>query len=120
MAERPEKDNRRGGRKGRRKVCAFCVDKVETIDYKDIARLMLDEYVGSLKEKGIAFTYDDKAVEFLAEHSCTGKSGARDLRNYIRKEVEDAVTNEIVYHGEGAISKINVTETDGKIKLETE
>ena len=89
-------------------------------NYKDIARLMLDEYVGSLKEKGIAFTYDDKAVEFLAEHSCTGKSGARDLRNYIRKEVEDAVTNEIVYHGEGAISKINVTETDGKIKLETE
>ena len=39
MAERPEKDNRRSGRKGRRKVCAFCVDKVETIDYKDIARL---------------------------------------------------------------------------------
>ena len=39
MAERPEKDNRRGGRKGRRKVCAFCVDKVENIDYKDVARL---------------------------------------------------------------------------------
>jgi len=26
------------GRK-RRKVCAFCVDKVETIDYKDTAKL---------------------------------------------------------------------------------
>ena len=39
MAERPEKDNRRSGRKGRRKVCAFCADKVETIDYKDAARL---------------------------------------------------------------------------------
>ena len=26
-------------RKGRRKVCQFCVDKVEHIDYKDIARL---------------------------------------------------------------------------------
>ena len=36
MAERNE--NRRG-RKGRRKVCSFCVDKVETIDYKDVARL---------------------------------------------------------------------------------
>ncbi len=23
----------------RRKVCAFCVDKVQTIDYKDVARL---------------------------------------------------------------------------------
>lgn len=37
--ERNDRDNRRGGRKGRRKVCAFCVDKVETIDYKDVAKL---------------------------------------------------------------------------------
>lgn len=29
----------RGPRKGRRKVCAFCVDKVEHIDYKDVAKL---------------------------------------------------------------------------------
>ena len=27
------------GRKPRRKVCAFCVDKIEYIDYKDINRL---------------------------------------------------------------------------------
>ncbi len=26
-------------RKGRRKVCAFCADKVEHIDYKDVPRL---------------------------------------------------------------------------------
>lgn len=26
-------------RKGRRKVCQFCADKVEHIDYKDLARL---------------------------------------------------------------------------------
>ncbi|HHX37110.1 MAG TPA: 30S ribosomal protein S18 [Clostridiaceae bacterium] len=35
-------DNRRGsfGRsRGRRKVCAFCVDKVDHIDYKDVNRL---------------------------------------------------------------------------------
>lgn len=31
--------NARGGRKSRRKVCAFCVEKVDTIDYKDTARL---------------------------------------------------------------------------------
>ena len=29
----------RGGRKPRRKVCAFCVDKIEYIDYKDVNRL---------------------------------------------------------------------------------
>ena len=27
------------GRRPRRKVCAFCVDKVENIDYKDAAKL---------------------------------------------------------------------------------
>lgn len=26
-------------RKSRKKVCAFCVDKVDTIDYKDVAKL---------------------------------------------------------------------------------
>lgn len=34
-----DKSDRRGMRKGRKKVCSFCVEKVETIDYKDIPRL---------------------------------------------------------------------------------
>lgn len=29
----------RRGRKGRRKVCAFCADKIDTVDYKEINRL---------------------------------------------------------------------------------
>ena len=38
--ERSERPERRGGnRKGRKKVCAFCVDKVQTVDYKDIPKL---------------------------------------------------------------------------------
>ena len=31
--------NYRPNRKPRRKVCAFCVDKVTEIDYKDVAKL---------------------------------------------------------------------------------
>lgn len=34
-----DKNDRRGGRKGRKKVCSFCVEKVEVIDYKDVPRL---------------------------------------------------------------------------------
>ncbi|NLS44712.1 MAG: 30S ribosomal protein S18 [Firmicutes bacterium] len=30
---------RERGRRGRKRVCGFCVDKVEGIDYKDVARL---------------------------------------------------------------------------------
>ena len=41
MAERNERPERpmRGGRKGHRKVCQFCADKCESIDYKDAAKL---------------------------------------------------------------------------------
>lgn len=41
MAERERNDkmDRRGPRKAKRKVCAFCADKVESIDYKDVAKL---------------------------------------------------------------------------------
>ena len=34
-----EKNSNRPTRKSRKKVCAFCVDKVEEIDYKDVQQL---------------------------------------------------------------------------------
>ncbi len=34
-----EKNDRSLHRKPRKKVCHFCVDRVEEIDYKDVARL---------------------------------------------------------------------------------
>ena len=34
-----EKNDRAMHRKARKKVCHFCVDRVEAIDYKDVARL---------------------------------------------------------------------------------
>ena len=34
-----EKNSNRPNRKSRKMVCAFCVDKVEEIDYKDVQKL---------------------------------------------------------------------------------
>ena len=34
-----DKSDRRPNKKGRKKVCAFCVEKVEKIDYNDAAKL---------------------------------------------------------------------------------
>ena len=34
-----DRSDRPRGRKGRKKVCAFCVDKIQEIDYKDVPRL---------------------------------------------------------------------------------
>ncbi|MBQ9413990.1 MAG: 30S ribosomal protein S18 [Clostridia bacterium] len=39
MSERTERPERPRGRKGRRKVCRFCAEKIDMIDYKDVARL---------------------------------------------------------------------------------
>ena len=88
-------------------------------DYKKIAALMLEEYVGSLKEKGIALTYDQAACALLAEKSIHGRSGARDLRNNIRRMVEDRIASILVERGEGAIAGVAVTGKDGELVLET-
>ena len=85
-------------------------------DYRDIAGLMLSEYVGSLKEKGIAFKYDDAACEELAKKSFGGKSGARDLRNAIRREVEDKIEAMLVERG--GISAVGVTAKEGGLLVE--
>ena len=39
MSEDRENVKRPAFRRSRKKVCQFCVDKAETIDYKDIAKL---------------------------------------------------------------------------------
>ncbi len=39
MSEKDFGKKFRGNRKPRRKVCQFCADKVESIDYKDVAKL---------------------------------------------------------------------------------
>ena len=81
-------------------------------DFVKIAALMLDEYIDTLREKGIEFRYDDAACRYLAEKSCSGSSGARDLRNLIRREVEDKITEQMILHGEGGIGAISLS-SDG-------
>ena len=65
-------------------------------DFQKIAVLMLDEYAVALKEKNISFQYDGKATRWLAEHAHGGKSGARDLRNLIRRQVEDRLAQQLI------------------------
>mgnify|MGYP000933572865 FL=1 len=82
---------------------------LNTDDFEAISHLMLNEYVDSLKERGIKLIYDDKATRYLAEHAIGGKSGARDLRNLIRREVEDKITSFIVENYDETITGISVT-----------
>lgn len=88
-------------------------------DYDRIAGLMLEEYVATLEEKGIRFTYDNEACRLLSKQSCGGKSGARDLRNTIRREVEEKIANAMIENGAGGISAIHVTSDGEQLILQT-
>ncbi len=88
-------------------------------DFVKIANLMLREYVETLREKGIDFRFDDAACRYLADKSCNGQSGARDLRNLIRKEVEDKITEQLILHGEGGISAISLSSDGETLTVET-
>ena len=90
-------------------------------DYQKIAALMLDEYVGSLKEKGLCFRYSEDACRLLAEKSIGGKSGARDIRNHIRRDVEDKIANLLVEKGggeNGSVSALALSARDQELVVE--
>ena len=88
-------------------------------DFVKIAKLMLEEYIPTLDEKHIRFTFDDKACEYLAKKSCSGKSGARDLRNTIRREVEEKIAEAMIQSQSGDLSAINVTSDGEQITVES-
>ncbi len=86
-------------------------------DFKKIAVLMLNEYVPVLKEKHIDFTYDDNACVLLAEKAYGGNSGARDLRNLIRREVEDKIAQSMIDFKDGTLSAIHLCAEDNNITI---
>ena len=88
-------------------------------DFVHIAKLMLEEYVPSLEEKHIKFTFDDNVCEYLAKKSCNGSSGARDLRNTIRREVEEQIANAMINAGIDSISGMYITSDGEKVELQT-
>lgn len=85
-------------------------------DYVSIAKLMIDEYVNSLNERGVTLKYDEKALEKLAEKSIDGSNGARDLRNLIRKEVEDKLSDLIIKNGSFNLGEVTLT-ADPELEL---
>ena len=77
-------------------------------DYVEIARLMLDELVEPLADRGITLRYSEAALSALATAAHGGKRGARDLRNVIRRQVENVLSAEIVARYEVPPSAVTV------------
>ncbi len=86
-------------------------------DFKKIAVLMLDELKEPLSDKGIEFGYSVDAVNLIAEESVGGKRGARDLRNNIRRNVEDKIATLIIDSIETPLTNVFIEAENGQIIL---
>jgi ATP-dependent Clp protease ATP-binding subunit ClpA len=86
-------------------------------DFRRIAALMLDEFKPALAEKGVHFDYEDEVLSLIAERAFGQKSGARDIRKVIRKEIEDRITSLIVEAGENPPALLKVVPEGGQIGL---
>ncbi|MBQ3137101.1 MAG: AAA family ATPase [Clostridia bacterium] len=86
-------------------------------DYKKISELLLSELKGSLKEKSIDLKWTQDVNGYLAKKSEGGSRGARDLRNLIRKEVEDSIANIIIDNADSPVSAIAIEVKDDEIVL---
>ena len=86
-------------------------------NFRDIARIMLDELKTSLADKGFGFLYDDGVVDVLVKKSYSAAYGARNLRRCIQKELEDPMANLIIDAFEHPVTQLKATAEDGQIKL---
>ena len=82
-----------------------------------IANILIDEFRGPLKDKGIKLTVGEGVCEIIAEMSEDGGRGARDIRRTIRKTVEDEVANILIDNATTLINEIVVSAAEGKISV---
>lgn len=90
---------------------------LEIDDFKEIAKIMMNDLKQALDERGINFTYTDEACDFIAEKSYSRKFGARNMRRFIQTEVEDRLANAIIFENKAQIEAASITIENDEIKL---
>jgi ATP-dependent Clp protease ATP-binding subunit ClpA len=84
-------------------------------DYEKIAKLLIDEFIPSLRDKGIRLVIDEDVPSVVANDADGGVRGARDIRHTIRKAIEDPIANILVASFDKVIEEIRVSVHEGKI-----
>ncbi len=86
-------------------------------DFVRIASIMLDELSKALAEKHITLTVTDSAKNYVAEKSFSRTYGARNMRRFIQKEIEDKLANELISGYEKSYSQAKVDADADGIKV---
>ena len=90
---------------------------LDRTDFVAIARIMLDELKEALAEKALTFRYSDEAAALIAEQSYSPKFGARHMRRYIQRHVEDPLAEAVIADYTHSLSRILLHVTDGELSV---
>ncbi len=84
-------------------------------DFEKIAVIMLDQLVDAIKEKGIQLSYTAAATAHIADNSFSEKYGARNMRRYIQRHVEDKLAELIISDYTQSYTKAHLSVKDGEL-----
>ena len=73
---------------------------------------MLGDLARTLWDKGIILRYSDAVPMHIAEKSFSAKYGARNMRRFISREIEDMAAEKIISGYERVISEISIDVKD--------
>ena len=94
--------------------------KLTKEDFAKIAGLRLGELKEAIAEKGIDLLYDENVLSYVAEHSFSEKFGARNMARFIQTEIEDSISDRILFDRENRIRSIRLAVEEDKLKLDLE
>ena len=90
---------------------------LELDSLKNIAALMIKDISEPLESKGYSMKYTDEVLTVLAKAAVDKPRGARELRNSIRRNIEDKITTLIVDNFENPPKDFAVDVKDGEITV---
>ncbi|MBE6585729.1 MAG: ATP-dependent Clp protease ATP-binding subunit [Ruminococcaceae bacterium] len=86
-------------------------------DFVAIARILLNELKDALAEQGVNFTYTEESADFVARESYSARFGARNMRRYIRRHVEDQLAEAIIADYQRAITQAKLILDEDKLTV---
>ena len=84
-------------------------------DFEKIAAIMIGQLSDHLKEKGTRLTCDEKVLSLIADKSYSEKFGARNMRRFVERNVEDKIANLVIDNYGSAIFGIHLSVKDNEI-----
>ena len=87
-------------------------------DFASIVKIMLSDLSDLLADRNIAFSYTDAAKHLIATESHSVKYGARNMRRYIQRNIEDHIAEAIISDSNGTITKIHLSVKEGKLFID--